>query len=253
MVSRAEGAGPEAFVPRTIPLPDLQVPESAEVHVWYLDLGLLGGPLQQALSGEQPGRGHRLTPGQRRFARRFYLRLLIGAYLGLAGKDVSVSRSVRGKPALDTAVHPTPLQFSLAKSEDRVLIGICSHCPIGVDLEPAQRRPHNAMRVAHRYFHPDEACDLAALPPERRDTAFLRAWACKEAVVKASGQGIANQLCRFRIDTDPARPPAIQSIEGDSAGAWTLALLRPDPEFVGAVAVRRAQLDLKCFRLLPAA
>lgn len=250
--SQQYGSGPGAFLPRPIPLDSLQPPQGAQVHAWYLDLGTLGAPLQQALAGEEASADARLTPGQRRFARRFYLRLLLGAYLGVPGKDVHLARSLRGKPVLDAAVHETGLQFSMAKSEDRVLVGICTRSPIGVDLEPAGRRPHDAMRVARRYFHPDEADDLEALPASQRNAAFLRAWACKEAVVKASGQGIANQLCRFRIEMDPARPAAIRAIEDDAAEEWKLELLRPDDAFVGAVAVRRPELELRCYRLMPA-
>lgn len=250
--SQQHDSGPGAFLPRPIPLDSLQPPQGAEVHAWYLDLGVLGAPLQQALAGEEAPGGARLTPGQRRFARRFYLRLLLGAYLGVPGKDVHLERSLRGKPVLDAAMHETGLQFSMAKSEDRVLVGVCTHSQIGVDLEPAGRRPHDAMRVARRYFHPDEADDLKRLPASQRNVAFLRAWACKEAVVKASGQGIANQLCRFRIEMDPARPPAVHAIEGDAAEGWKLGLLRPDEGFIGAVAVRHRELELRCYRLMPA-
>lgn len=245
-------AGPDGFVPQTMPLPPLDPPGSGDVHAWYLDLNQLGGPLRQALAGEDPDAEGSLTAGQRRFARRFYLRLLLGAYLGIAGKDVALTRSLRGKPVIDRSVHRTDLQFSMAKSEGRVMIGISSEAPIGVDLEPSDRRPHNAMRVARRYFHPDEAEDLAALPADQHDAAFLRAWACKEAVVKASGQGIANQLCRFRIEMDPCRPAALYDIDGDDPGKWRLALVQPDRRFVGAIAVRQERLRLTGYRLVPA-
>lgn len=242
----------DAFAPRPIPLHGLKPPERGHVHAWDLDIGALGAPLQKALAGEE-AQGQPLTAGQRRFARRFYLRLLLGAYLGVAGKDVVLTRSLRGKPVLDTAVHETGLQFSMAKSENRVLIGVCAFSPIGVDLEPAERRPHDAMRVANRYFHPREAAALEQMDEDRRDAAFLRAWACKEAVVKASGQGIANQLCRFCVEMDPTKPAVLREIDDDDAGAWALALLRPDKRFLGAVALRHPSLELSCFRLMPAA
>ena len=251
--AQLNGNGPETFVPRPMPLPAQRPPHGAEVHAWYLDLAELGGALQQSLPGPRPDRAEH--PGTRdlRLTRRFYLRLLLGSYLGVPGKDVVLSRSVRGKPILDPAVHRAGLQFSLAKSGDRALIGICMHSPIGVDLEPAGREPRDALRLARRYFHPREADDLAALPAAQRNAAFLRAWACKEAVVKASGQGIANQLGLFRIEIDPTLPAVMHAIDGDAAAEWSLTLLRPDEGFVGAIAMRRAQVELCCYRLLPAA
>jgi 4'-phosphopantetheinyl transferase len=91
--------------------------------------------------------------------------------------------------------------------------------------------------VADRYFSASEAEALARVAPGERDAAFLRAWACKEAVVKASGLGIANQLCRFTIETDLAAPPTVLDFDGDAAPGWSLALLHPEADFLGALAL----------------
>jgi 4'-phosphopantetheinyl transferase len=140
----------------------------------------------------------------------------------------------------------------MAKSEGRLLIGFSTSSYLGVDLEPAGRRAHNALGVAKRYFSPIEFAALEALPPRQRDVAFLRAWACKEAVVKASGLGIANQLCRFTVETDLERPPAVLDFDGRGPGRWSLALMRPDANLLGAVAAPDAVLEIHTFRLLPA-
>jgi len=246
-------AGPEAFIPQHMPLQRLALPGDGQVHLWYLHLGVLGGSLQHALAGEQPPhRPEALDPGQLRFTRRFYLRLLLGAYLDVPGKDVVVNRSNRGKPVLDGSVHDSPLKFSMAKSENRVLIGVSAPHHVGVDLEPARRKARNALRLAQRYFSPAEFAALEALGQERLDEAFLRGWALNEAVVKASGLGIANQLNRFTLQMDPDQPPAVLEIEGDSAANWSLALVKPSPDFIGAVAIRHPRLAITCFQLMPA-
>jgi 4'-phosphopantetheinyl transferase len=247
------GAGLDSFTPCRMPLESLDYPASDEIHLWHLDLGLLANSLRGALDGHTQTRyPARFTLGQLRFARRFYLRLLLGAYLDLPGKSVRINRSVRGKPVLDASRHHEQLQFSLAKSEDRVLVGFSTRCSLGVDLEPAGRRPHDSLGVARRYFSESESAALRAMPSERVDDAFLRTWACKEAVVKASGEGIANQLCRFTVETDPARPVRVLDFDGEDAGDWSLALLQPEPGFLGAVAARCAGLRFKASRLLPA-
>lgn len=236
-----------------MPLHFLQPPGEHEIHLWYLHLGKLGGSLRHALAGDAAAdEAMALSPGQLRFIRRFYLRLLLGAYLGIPGKDVVVNRSNRGKPVLDGSVHASTLKFSMAKSEDRVLIGISAFDHLGVDLEPAWRKARDALRLARRYFSPAEFSALVALRPERRDEAFLRAWALNEAVVKASGLGIANQLCRFTLQMDPDLPPAMLEIEDDEAANWSLALVRPCADFIGAVASRQSRFDTTCFQLLPA-
>ena len=122
-----------------------------------------------------------------------------------------------------------------------------------MDLEPANRRAHRALGVAQRYFSQAEFRALASLNPERIDEAFLRTWACKEAVVKASGEGIANQLCRFTVETDPGRPPAILYFENDDAEKWSLKLVQPEENYIGAVAVHDGLNAVRAFSLLAAA
>ena len=141
----------------------------------------------------------------------------------------------------------------MAKSEGRVLVGFSSSSHIGVDLEPAQRTARDAMGVARRYFTPVEADFLAASPPDELDAAFLRVWACKEAVVKASGKGIANQFARFTVDTDIRRPAALLEFDGKPASDWTLALVRPEDGFLGAVAIRDRVTTLHARRLIASA
>lgn len=235
-----------------MPLQELPPPREHEVHLWYLDLDRLAGALQHALGSEKTGTGApALSAAQLRFTRRFYLRVLLGAYLRTAGKDVHINRSNRGKPVLDASRHSSDLKFSMAKSESRVLIGVSAGRHIGVDLEPVTRKARDALRLARRYFSAREFAALERLDPDRLDEAFLRAWACNEAVVKASGLGIANQLCRFTVQMDPDLPPVILDSEDGDAGEWSLALVRPDEEFLAAVASRQARLEISCFKLLP--
>jgi 4'-phosphopantetheinyl transferase len=192
-----------------------------------------------------------LTAIHQRMLRRFYLRLLLGAYLGLPGKDLRVSRPARGKPVLDPAFHPESLDFSLAASDGCCLVGVTGGAPVGVDLEPEGRQAGRPLALARRYFSDEEVRALESLPEHAVDAAFLRAWACKEAWVKASGLGIANQLRRFTVEVAPDRPVALSRIEGDDADAWRMAELRPAPGFLGVVTARQPALELRCWRLQP--
>lgn len=244
---------PGAFKSRYMPLPAADLPGSDEVHLWYLDLGKLALTLSQAFSEDRITPPPKLSLAQLRFARRFYLRLLLGSYLGLPGKDVILQRSVRGKPMLDRSVHSSPLQFSMAKSDDRVLVGISREIPVGVDLEPGSRSIRNSLRLAQRYFSAAEAKALLQLPEAQQKVAFLRAWACKEAVVKAYGEGIANQLCRFTVEIQPTLPPAMLDFDGAGSADWSLNVLRPDEKYIAAIAVNQAHLTPYCFQLQAAA
>ena len=244
---------PGDFTPRAMPLRTLEVPAGDDIHLWWLRLSDLAGTLKTAFDGPADDEtGASFTPGQLKFARRFYLRLLLGAYLGIPGKDVRITRNRRGKPVLDSSVHDAPLHFSMAKSGDRLLLGLSSSHYLGVDLEPASRRAHNALGVASRYFSKAEYGELQKLQGRHLEAAFLRAWACKEAVVKASGLGIANQLCRFTVVTDLDLTPAVIEFDGKTDPGWWLASLHPEPGYLGAAALNGEVGAVTAFRLLPA-
>ena len=245
---------PADFTPRRAPLRDLALPARGELHLWFMELEEMAGSLRGALSdGAGAGGASPFTGGQLTFTRRFFLRLLLGAYLGLPGKEIRIVRNRRGKPVLDPAVHGHELHFSIAKSGTGFLVGLSSTSYVGVDVEPVDRRAHSALGVAKRYFSAAEASALEAMGPESLTRAFLKTWSCKEAVVKAMGLGIANQLCRFTVDTDPENPAAILEFDGDDPQAWWLQLVRPAEQFLGAVATRSSPVRLRTFRLLPAA
>ncbi len=242
-------ASPEDFLVRPMPLQHLAPLGSGVVHLWLLDISALGMALQNAMGGPAPEDGQGLSLAQLRFARRFYLRLLLGAYLDIPGKSVRFLRSVRGKPAFDHSVHATDLQFSMAKSGDRVLIGVSRSTAIGVDLEPSSRTARDALRLARRYFSTAESDALHQLQPDCVDAAFLHAWACKEAVVKASGHGIANRFNCFTVNTNPREPAVLLHVDDDDASAWQIAIVCPDHDFIGAVATRQQTMSFETFRL----
>jgi 4'-phosphopantetheinyl transferase len=223
----------------------LQLPAAGTVHLWYLDLVQLGSPLAQA-----NGVGlDNLSPRQERTIRRFYLRLLLGAYLDIPGKEVTVSRMVRGKPVLDANSHGQAVDFSIAGSAGCCLIGVCTEGLVGVDLELEGRCAGDPIGLARRYFSAAEAAALADLDEGDLDRAFLHTWACKEAVVKAAGHGIANQLCRFSVTVEPDADPTVLMMQDDEPEAWRLAIVRPSARHVGAVALRHGDLVIEGFSL----
>ena len=243
--STGNNIGPGLFSPRQLPLRDLDKPRGDTVHLWHLDFGELSNPL-----GQDPGsRMSDLSVFQQNAVRRFYLRLLLGAYLGIPGKDVQVTRRLKGRPELDGAQSGGQLDFSVARSRHCYLVGISSGATIGVDLEVAARRSGKPLSLAKRYFSETETEALSGLEGESLHRSFMHTWACKEAIVKASGLGIANQLCRFSVDVDPDRPPAVLDMLDDDPAAWRLAVVQPAAGAIAAVAVRQQGLSIEGFSL----
>ena len=237
--------GPDSFSPRQLPLRQLEKPRGDTVHLWHLDFDQLSNPL----SPDAGDHSRDLSVFQQRATRRFYLRLLLGAYLGLPGKDIHITRRIKGRPELDSAQSKSELDFSVARSNSCYLIGISSGVTIGVDLEVADRRAGKPLALARRYFSATETEALSALNEDKLQAAFMHAWSCKEAIVKASGLGIANQLCRFTVDINPDNPPALLDMQGDDPGAWKLAMAEPAKGAIAAIAVRQQGIRLEGYSL----
>jgi 4'-phosphopantetheinyl transferase len=146
---------------------------------------------------------------------------------------------VKGKPVLDPNIHNQTLDFSSAGSNGCCLFGISTSGQVGVDLEEEGRMAGRPLALVRRYFSAAEKEVFGKMKRDTVDRAFLHTWACKEAVVKAAGHGIANQLCRFTVNTDPDKPAAMLDINGDRAGAWQLEMVKPVNGFIGSVALKR--------------
>jgi 4'-phosphopantetheinyl transferase len=237
--------GPDSFRSRQLPLRQLSKPENEDVHLWHLDFNQLSNPMNSEGSVDFED----LSVFQQRANRRFYLRLLLGAYLGVPGKDVIIKRRMKGRPEFDLSQSRGELDFSVARSAGCYLIGISSGATIGVDLEIASRQAGKPMALARRYFSQTETAALSSLGEDELQPAFMHTWACKEAIVKASGLGIANQLCRFTVDVDPANPAAVLDMPDDDHRAWKLAIASPADGSIAAVAVRQQDVSLKGFSL----
>ena len=237
--------GHKSFSLKHLPLRKLERPQGDVVHLWHLDFDQLSTPL----NSEPNTRPGELSVFQQTATRRFYLRLLLGAYLDLPGKDIRIIRRIKGKPELDSAQSRGTLDFNMARSDNRYLIGISSGAIIGVDLEVLARRSRNPMALATRYFSAAETAALSKLGEDDLQRAFMHTWACKESIVKASGMGIANQLCRFTVDVNPDNPPAVLDMQDDDHTSWKLAIAEPAHGSIAAIAVRQDSVSLLGFNL----
>lgn len=114
-------------------------------------------------------------------------------------------QSARGKPMAPQ------LCFNISHSGARVAIALHQSQPLGVDVERHTRNIRQDGMIDH-VCHPGEKAWITAHPEEQRDTAFLRCWVRKEAVLKARGTGLTDDLPR--IDTRPAIAGPIIEHEG---------------------------------------
>lgn len=100
-----------------------------------------------------------------------------------------------GKPLLIGENRP---HFSLSHSGQWAVCAV-SDAPVGVDIDTARC----TMRVARRFFSPEEAAYLEFLDGSTQKDALARLWTAKEAYLKAQGTGLAARLSGFTVTLSP--------------------------------------------------
>jgi 4'-phosphopantetheinyl transferase len=133
-------------------------------------------------------------PGQARLflLGRYLLRRWLAVHLAEDPGRIPIRIDSRGKPRLDRPGW----HFNISHSGTLLALAIGNAGPLGVDLEGRRLDPARILRLAHRYLSDTEQRWLAHSREPELD--FIRLWTVKEAVLKAQGGGIANNLQRVQ-------------------------------------------------------
>lgn len=219
--------------PRALPAP------IADVSLWWI---ALEAPAAQraAFDGwlSPPERARMARFGtdalrQRYLVGRATLRWLLGRALGVAPERVALERGERGRPRL----ADTPgLDFNVTHTGGEGMVGFARGMRIGVDIERTDRAI-NASGIARKFMTSAERDALPADADAARRV-LLRLWTCKEAMSKATGDGVSAPFGRI----DVALAPAPRLAAGPAAyapGAWSLHAVEASPAHFATVALWR--------------
>lgn len=178
-------------IPKADRAPDLPPPAPDHVHLWVANLDPASGAFPARFAAttdaerERASRFHRRDDGDRYLAAHGALRLLLASYLTCDPLGLRFAVNENGKPFLDGE----RVQFNLSHSGDLALIAVAWSRQVGVDVE--QVRPMSDLEsVAARVCTPVELATLAGLAQSERERAFFAMWTRKEALAKATGEGI---------------------------------------------------------------
>jgi 4'-phosphopantetheinyl transferase len=147
------------------------------------------------------------------------------------------ARVVRARDAAPV-VEGAELYVSVAHGGDWVAVAVTAVAPIGVDVEPLAR-PADVDGLAPSVLAPAERDILALIDGDvARQRAFLTWWTRKEAVLKATGDGLRVDP-REVVLSGPDAPPRVVGFAArpELRAGSALADLAPDAAHVGAVAV----------------
>ncbi|GIJ60555.1 4'-phosphopantetheinyl transferase family protein [Virgisporangium aurantiacum] len=220
-----------------------------QVDVWWARLEDYSAGLDRLLSTVEVGRAARLRRPEDRVRQVLgatMLRLAVGAATGTPPAAVTVERTCprcaepHGRPALPG----TGLHASITHSGDLVGLALTTVAPVGLDVE--RIATVDVAGLGRTVLHETER----ATPPDLPD--FFTYWTRKEAVVKATGDGLAASLAEVRV-TGPAEPPGLLAYPGRAQLLAHLTDLHPDGGYRAALAVLTAEpvpVDERSGRLL---
>lgn len=202
-----------------------------EVHLWWGAVDVVES-LDEArawLSDEECRRSERFRRERdaRAFLfRRVFRRWVLARYVGGGPAELTFTSAALGKPALDGS----DVRFNASSSGAWALVGVTRGREIGVDVErhdPRLARPEELSSLARRVLNAAERTRLEQLPSWARMPAFLRAWARKEACLKALGIGLGRDPRTLEVGLDPWDSERTLGVAPAAADAARFPVARP--------------------------
>lgn len=215
-----------------------------EAALWFVSLHEPGSTIEAAasvLSAEEMRRADRFRFSLHR--NRFILahaalRHVIGIYSRCPASGIDFITSPHGKPSL-TNNQRGKIEFNLSHSEDLAVVAVSFGSILGVDVEQVREMP-DWPQMASQFFSHAEIAAIERVPPAEKSTMFLRFWTRKEALLKAIGTGLQDDLSRFCTAADDLDQASIVQVpelpDAACTGAFTLSSFEYEG-FVGALAV----------------
>lgn len=177
------------------------------------------------------------------------VRRVLAAKFDVSPADVVLDRSCPDCGRQHGKVTVDGMQVSVSHSGDRIVVAFHPSAPVGVDVElinPAI----DADSLAGVSLSEVEAAELAGFAPADRARAFTQYWTRKEAVVKATGDGIRADL-RKVIVSAPDQPAALREWAGYD-GPVRLVDLQAGVEYAATLAILAEQTpEVRSFDAAP--
>jgi 4'-phosphopantetheinyl transferase len=170
-------------------------------------------------------------------AAHWLIRNALASVGGLPPKDWRFVSGQHGKPEIDPALGGLDLCFNLSHSRGFVACAVATGTTIGIDVETLSQK-HGGLDIADRFFSPSEVAILRGTASNRQLETFFRLWTLKEALIKATGEGLHRPLDSFSFSLDPTSV-RLHSADAEEAANWTFAEHRPTPGHELALAIRQ--------------
>lgn len=154
-----------------------------DVHRYYQTIDTQYDELLPAFEIEESMRFRQETDRMRFIACRHSLRRILSFHSSLPAKDIEIKKSIRKKP------FTHGIEFNISHSGNMILIAIAS-TTVGIDIEIINPKI-DYTDLKSQCFALDEQLQIKSA------TDFFGLWTRKEALLKASGEGLINEMANI--------------------------------------------------------
>ncbi|MGD1853788.1 MAG: 4'-phosphopantetheinyl transferase family protein [Leptolyngbyaceae cyanobacterium] len=178
---------------------------------------------------------YRFADDRRKFAAaRHSLRQILARYSQQSPAALVFDYGPYGKPFLQ---GDNALQFNLSHSGEYALCGVAQQT-VGLDIELL--RPMDRLDgLVKRCLASSEQIAITQAASEQKSALFLKYWTCKEAYLKATGQGISESLSAIEVSLTSC--PRLKVADQ----RWQLQVFTPCDGYTGAVVTTP---EISCIR-----
>lgn len=207
------------------------------VHLWLADFREFSGALNlycQTLSHDELKRAERFKFDS---LRNFYvfcrgtLRHILSQYTGIDAKSLQFHYGEKGKPSLPPEFE---IRFNVSHSGSLFVCAVSKNLDLGVDVEEI-RSMNDMTAIAQDFFAPSEQRNLARIAEVNRTQSFYECWTRKEAVIKATGEGVSRMLDTFEVAFGPGVVARLVRFNDETSPIWNMESFVPRPGYVGAL------------------
>lgn len=218
--------------------------EAGMIDIWVAEVDALEVEVEKyerLLSTSEAARSNRFhfaRDRNRYVARHGVLRHLLAAYMRCKPEHIEIDSDSKGKPQVLNRAPEIDLQFSMSHSSGLVVLAFGQSIRIGIDIEKIRAFPE-LRGVVGRNYTPAEIREIDSSPVSARLEVFFQLWARKEAILKASGDGLSLDLRCVNVSTIRAGGGSwnLRKIEGKGLDCeFQLMDLKIAPGFAAAVA-----------------
>jgi 4'-phosphopantetheinyl transferase len=219
-----------------------------ECQVWWAGISLADHRLLAYLDERELERLTRFRHGDDRaryLVAHALARVVLSAHLALPPAEIPITAGVcrrsgepHGKPCL---LGEHGIELSISHSGQVVGIAVARAAPVGLDVEDLRHRAGE--RLPDRVLSPAERSVFEAFSGAERHAALLCWFTRKEALLKATGDGLAVSMRELTFTAPEQRPQLLTWLaRPEIARLAHLYAVRPSPAHVGSLAVIGADL-----------